>query len=330
MHSSDEEMFDGERQDSDYDGAWKEALRFHLQEFIEKGFDRLAKLIDWTCEPRWLDKEISQIVGQSGRRNREVDVLFEAQMKSGETQWIMCHLEIQTSYDEDFVYRVNLYNSGLEFHFQRPVISLIILADVNPQWRPSKYHFELGGFESYKWFPICKVLDRLETDWLDDTSLVVQVARAQIAALRTTSDPEARYLAKTQLVRNLYTAGHTADTIRELFRLIDWMMHLRLDLSRKFEVELADYEKELQMPYVTSVERIAEERGIEKGIEKGREQGSSILVLKQLIRICGEVPKDIETSVRQLSLEQSQNLGEDLLNFKSLDDLRNWLNVSRG
>ena len=84
------------------------------------------------------------------------------------------------------------------------------------------------------------------------------------------------------------------------------------------------------MPYVTSVERIAEERGMERGREEGREQGSLTLVLKQLTRICGELPKDIETSVLHLSLEQSQTLGEDLLSFKSLDDLRNWLNVSRG
>ena len=35
------------------------------------------------------------------------------------------------------------------------------------------------------------------------------------------------YQAKWQLVRNLYEIGCNADQVRELFRLIDWMMHLR-------------------------------------------------------------------------------------------------------
>ena len=51
------------------------------------------------------------------------------------------------------------------------------------------------------------------------------------------------------------------------------MMHLRLDLSRKFEVELTSFEMEMQIPYVTSIERHAADRGLEKGREKGWEEG---------------------------------------------------------
>ncbi len=33
--------------DSDYDGAWKEALREHTQEFMTEFFSDVAVLIDW-------------------------------------------------------------------------------------------------------------------------------------------------------------------------------------------------------------------------------------------------------------------------------------------
>ena len=330
-----------DRQDSDYDGAWKEALRLHLREFIERCFSKLAALIDWARDPAWLDKEISQIIGQSGHRNREVDLLFKVWLIDGREQWILCHLEIQTSYEAEFAFRIDLYNSGLKWLFRRDVLTMVILADLKPEWRPDEYRFELGGFGSERRFPICKVLDRLATDWAEDTSLVAQVARAQIAALRTASDPEARFDAKTQLVRNLYSAGYNADKVREIFRLIDLMMHLRLDLSRRFETELVAYEKELQMPYVTSIERHAEERGLEQGLEQGlerglerglekgreegREQESATLVLRQLTRKCGVLPEDVQQEIRQLSLDQRQILGEELLDFHSLADLTNWL-----
>jgi hypothetical protein len=157
----------------------------------------------------------------------------------------------------------------------------------------------------------------MDNDWAEDTSLPVQVVRAQIAALRTAGDPEARFYAKTQLVRNLYKAGYNADELREIFRIIDWMMHLRRDLSHRFDLELSNFEKEQHMPYVTSIERNAEERG--------REQGSVTLLLRQLTRLCGSLPADVEQQIGQLALPQSQSLGEALLDFQSLDDLQKWL-----
>lgn len=71
--------------DSDYDGAWKEALRLYLATFIEKYFPAEHAAIDWNYEPEWLDKELSQILGQAGQRNRSVDVLAKVRLKNGQS-----------------------------------------------------------------------------------------------------------------------------------------------------------------------------------------------------------------------------------------------------
>ncbi len=255
-------------------------------------------------------------------------MLFKVRLKDGREQWVFCHLEIQTSFEADFEARVQLYNAGLTWMFRKDVLTLVILADVRPNWRPCERTFQLAEFETTIRFPICKVLDRLETDWADDVSLPAQVARAQIAALRTASDPVGRLYAKTQLVRNLYDAGYTADGIRELYRLIDWIMHLRPDLARRFASEHIAFEKDRKMPYVTSIERFALARGREEGREEGREQGSVKLLLLQLTRLCGTLPEDIERKIRQLTLDQSQSLGQDLLGFQTLDELRDWLKTN--
>ena len=194
-------------------------------------------MIDWSCDVKWFDKEVSQILGQPGRRNREVDLLFNARLLDGTRRWILCHLEIQTSYQPDFEFRVDLYNGGLKGHFRQDVITLVVLADINSDWRPSEYRFELGGFGSHRWFPICKLLDHVSSDWATDISLPVQVARAQIAALHTAGDPQARYSAKTELVRNLYKLGYNTQELREIFRLLDWMMQLPPELNRRFDNE---------------------------------------------------------------------------------------------
>jgi hypothetical protein len=184
-------------------------------------------------------------------------------------------------------------------------------------WRPSEDVFTVADFESRLRFPVYKLIDKLDAEWRDDHSLPVQIARAQIAALLTAGDPQGRYRAKWQLVRNLYNLGYNADEAREIFRLIDWMMSLPEDLNQTFEQELSTLEECLAMPYVTSVERIAE--------AKGKARGGASVILGQFTKLCGPLPEDLEQRVRQLSIEGLKELGKALLDFRSVQDVQAWL-----
>ncbi len=257
-------------QDSDYDGAWKEALRRFLREFVAQYFPLVDAAIDWTCEPEWCDKELSQVIGQSGKRNRQVDVLVKVRLLTGQEQWILVHLEIQSSYEEGFVSRISLYNAGIYWICQRRVLTLVVLADLRRGWVPDEEVFQVGPFESRLKFPVCKLIDHLDTDWRDNDSLPVLVARAQIEALRTAGDPEGRYRAKRGLVLGLYDLGYNEQEIREIFGLLDWMMHLRVDLEKQLTREIVEFEEARKMPYITSVEQFAEARGEARGEASSR------------------------------------------------------------
>jgi hypothetical protein len=139
----------------------------------------------------------------------------------------------------------------------------------------------------------------------------------QIDALRTAGNAEARYRAKWLLVRGLYDLGYNAKRIREVFRLVDWMMHLRQDLEARFGVELKEFEELRKMPYVTSIERLAEARG--------EVLGRSSLVLKLLAKICGGVTDVHRAQVGRLTADELDQLAEDLLAFQSIADLEAWL-----
>jgi hypothetical protein len=64
-----------------------------------------------------------------------------------------------------------------------------------------------------------------------------------------------------RLVKGLYDRGWSAADVRQLFRLIDWLMELPEELQEGFRQEVYEFEEERQMPYVTSIERLAEARG---------------------------------------------------------------------
>ena len=89
-------------QDSDYDGAWKEALRLHLTDFLASFFPAVHAAIDWSGPLEWCDKELSQILGQAGSRNKRVDLLAKVFLRSGQPQWILLHLEIQSASEPEF------------------------------------------------------------------------------------------------------------------------------------------------------------------------------------------------------------------------------------
>jgi hypothetical protein len=242
-----------------------------------------------------------------------VDVLVKVRLLTGDEQWILVHLEIQTSHEENFAQRIAHYNAGLRWVFQRRAMTLAVLADLRRGWAPNEDVFQVGGFESRLRFPTCKLIEKLDGEWREDHSLPVLLARAQMEALRTAGDAEGRYRAKWQLVRSLYDLGYNAQQVREIFRLVDWMMHLRIDLEERFQSQLQEFEEQNQMPYVTSIERLAEVRG------------AANAYLDQLAEICGEIPEATQSRVKDLDAQQLKQLGRNLLHFQSLQDLESWL-----
>lgn len=67
------------------------------------------------------------------------------------------------------------------------------------------------------------------------------------------------------------------------------------------------------MPYVTSMERIAETRG-----------GANVL-LEAIANLGDSLPEDLEQRVRRLPIDRLQELGKVLFSFRSLEDVEGWL-----
>ena len=96
-------------QESDYDGAWKETLRQHFRETLEKYFPAMAAAIEWSYAPEWSDKELSRVLARLKRRPRAVDVLAKVRLRAGGEQWILLHLEVQSGREAGFTVRIARY-----------------------------------------------------------------------------------------------------------------------------------------------------------------------------------------------------------------------------
>lgn len=74
-------------------------------------------------------------------------------------------------------------------------------------------------------------------------------------------------------VRGLYGCGFSKDKVREFFRLIDWVLALTPKLEYTFQKDLCRFEKENQMPYITSIERVGRKLGRKQGRKQGIKEG---------------------------------------------------------
>ena len=110
-------------------------------------------------------------------------------------------------------------------------------------------------------------------------------------------------------MRNLYEIGYNAEQVRETFGLIDWMMHLRVDLEQRFKQELDEFEESQQLPSVTSVERIS------------RGEGAAAVLLEQLAERFGTVPEKPRRCIQRLRMEHLTAFGKAILHFQSVEDL---------
>jgi predicted transposase YdaD len=106
-----------------------------------------------------------------------------------------------------------------------------------------------------------------------------------------------------------------------LFKFLDWVLSLPKGLEDEFWTELKAYEKERNMPYITSVERI----GYERGRKEGRVEDRRSIISRQLEQKIGQIPETLSNRISTLSLDQLDVLLIDFLNFNSIDDLSTWL-----
>ena len=137
----------------DIDSPWKDILSLFFREFIEFFDPGIANEIDWTKTPIFLDKELSKIIKKSQTGKRYVDKLVKLWRINGQETWVLLHIEVQSQVQDDFSERMLIYYNRLKDVYRRPVASIAVLSDDDPNWRPSVYQDELWGSKIKFEFP---------------------------------------------------------------------------------------------------------------------------------------------------------------------------------
>ncbi|MEA2061949.1 MAG: hypothetical protein U9P10_15920 [Thermodesulfobacteriota bacterium] len=189
-----------------------------------------------------------------------------------------------------------IYNYRIFDNRYLPVTSLAILADENDSWRPESYSMEQWGCKINFTFPMIKLNDYNESieDLLRETNPFAIITAAHLKTKATKGDTQTRYSWRWKITTALYERGFSKQDILNIYRLIDWLMMLPEDLTKRFTEDLIRYEEEKKMPHVMSAERI--------GIEKGMLSEAREMVLEALdARFSKDVTEDVYKKVQALN-----------------------------
>jgi predicted transposase/invertase (TIGR01784 family) len=169
-----------------------------------------------------------------------------------------------------------------------PVISLLILADDDENYRPDEYKVSFCDFELRMKIPMVKIIDfKLKKELREkldkSTSPIAVVIRTQLKSMEVKkADDKTKLAAARELIRECYNEGYSKDVVHTLVQFLVWVIRSANEYDKELKEEIKKIEEELNMPYMLPWERTAERRGRRKGKLEGRVEEKRETALKML------------------------------------------------
>jgi hypothetical protein len=269
---------------TDYDNPFKEALDRFFAPVLAFLLPKAHSEIDWTKDPESLETELRKALPEAETGLKRVDKLVKVIRKeSGDPAYL--HIEAQMFAEVGFDKRMYDYNRKAEEVYNSPVVSLAILGDDDPDWRPDRYHFTLWGCTKTFRFVARKLLDwRGKEEKLErhkNPFALFVLAHLQTLATRKDEDKRAEW--KERLMANIVGRKLDAEDRREWLRLIDWLMELPQERNRLLwdNLRRRQREKENVMPFISYLEQ-REIDARKEGRDEGRNEGAKDTLLEAI------------------------------------------------
>ena len=225
---------------------------------------------------------------------------------------LILHIEFQTDPDPDIPFRMADYRLRAYRKFPHKSMRQIViyLRKTNSE-RVYETTFELENTRHQ--FEVIRLWEQPASIFLESQGLY------PFASLAQTDEPESilrAVAAKIDAVEGRKIQADLAATASILAGLVLDQNLIKQILRRDLMRESAVYQDIL-------VE--GREEGRAEGRVEGRVEEARGLVLRQLTRKLGNISPPLLVKIQALSLERLESLGEDLLDFTTIDQLEQWL-----
>lgn len=281
-------------------------------------FSELSVEIDWSKRPRSRDKELEGISLGGRPDGLLADKLVEVRLLGRSARWVLIHIEVQAQRDVRLARRVYDYNYRIKKEYAQPVISLALLADEAPKWRPDVYRSLLLGTGTIFYFAAAKLLDYASrtNELLASRNPFALLTLAHLRTQQAGHDADRLFAAKWEITELLYQRAWSRTRIIEMFKVINWMMVLPAACQQRYWQAVLKLEKEKKMQWISPLEQSF----MDKGREEGMKEGVVSVLERQLTRRFGPLSKTTRARLARASVAQLEAWSDALPESQSLKE----------
>ncbi|MBL1408063.1 RpnC/YadD family protein [Sphingobacterium faecale] len=291
------------------DLLWKSILEQTFFHFLQFMFPTADAEFDLSKPFDYLDKEFETLFPPqaNGRGVRFVDKLVKVSLKHGGEQYILCHIEVQSSKGKgDLAERMFQYYYKIYDRYKVPVTAIAILADGNKSYRPKVYIREFMSTKIQYDFNSYKILDQDEFELRANSNpFSVVVLTALLAILHKNITDEKLKEIKHDLYDEMMKRNMDKVTRQGLYDFLTYYVnfdnqHILSIFESEIEEKIGRSDTMGTREYLLDkAEKKGIQTGIEKGIEKGKIQGK-IEILKDLGYSIVDVCKKLSLTEEQV------------------------------
>ncbi|CAM2009169.1 hypothetical protein [Acanthopleuribacter pedis] len=260
---------------SEFDNPWKHVAEDFFPELVAFFMPDAYREIDWEKPVESLDKDLPKEEVNDAVGDRRADKLFRVVTTDGDAQLVYLHIEFQNEVDEALSERMYIYNCRFFNKFRAPIVSLAILGDTNPDWRPEPFGFGKWGSILNFEFRIAKLMDYIAArEALESKENVIGlIVLAHLAGKLTRNRLDQRFQEKLAILKVLFAKEFDLKRFDRAIKFIDSVIDLPNEMDEPFREALQESVGEEKVAYLTSFERVAKEEGRVAGREEGRVAG---------------------------------------------------------
>ena len=310
-----------ERERVDVDTPWKQAIESLFKQFLEYCYPDVAADIDWSHPVKSLDKELLKVHPSEKVGKHIPDKLFEARFLNGDMMSLFVHVEIQSQKEKTFAKRMFWYNTEIKKRFDRPVVSIAVLADETNSWKPDEYCDNWYNCYTEIGFLVVKLLDyRCEIEGLASSENPFSaLILTHLMKLETKSNPENRLAKKVELTKLCEKKGWSLEELKSVLRFIQWVLVLPPEYELKCKNLIKTEDKAMQLHFLEE-EGIA--KGMQQGMEKGEHHGQAKMLGHLLERRFNQpLSEDIKAKLKTATLEELERWADRVLTEKTMGEV---------
>ncbi|AXF57137.1 Rpn family recombination-promoting nuclease/putative transposase [Salicibibacter kimchii] len=266
----------------DHDGLWKKVITDLFEPFLLFFVPDLYEQLDWNKQPDSLEQELKRTFPEK-KGTKYTDKLMKVHLKDGKEQWVLVHVEIQGSKEDDFPERMFQYFYRIFDKYKQKIYAIALLTDADQSFQPTSYEYHFHGTTLTYAYNTYKIRAQDEEALLKSNNPFALVVLAGKYMLKSENNADDRYQFKRQLFELiLHNKNYSQAYTQSLLSFVDYLLTVPEELSQKLQEEFNPIaEEEVSLMHNTSFpdpptlkplfDKLRKER--EEGRMEGREEG---------------------------------------------------------